>query len=446
MPKIPKLLVLVALMVTTSAARAEQVDLSQALAAAVAHRPLVEAARQQAEGARAAVNEARSGYLPHLTLKESFQATNEPGGSLFIALNQERLVLSPTADSYNHPPSRHDFETRFTLEQSLYDPAVGYGLARAKVAHQEALAVAGWSEEQAAFAAFRAYLEVQQAQAALAWGESSLAEAREIVRLAGEREDAGLGLRADTLRAQVLLAEAERRRLRFANDLQLARRQLALTMGREAGEVNIARPLNPADLPLDDGVAARQRGDVQAALSQAEAAELARRQARAEYQPRLGLLASYAWHDPSVPFGTGADSWQIGAGLTWELFDGLRRTSSIDRAAAQQRAARLQAEELRRSVAFQTREAELRAEEAALQWNSTQTAVAAAEEGQRLLLQRYDAGLSPLSDLLATQAALDRARLEGVQASSTMLLARGNVQLQKGLFLHNMFSGKEVQP
>ena len=134
---------------------AETVDLPTALAAAVAHRPLAEAARQQAAGARAAVTEARSGYLPQLRFEEAFQATNEPGGSLFMSLNQQRLVLSPTAEPYNHPPSRHDYETRFTLDQSLFDPELGYGLDRAKLAARAAGAAAGWSEEQAAFAAFR---------------------------------------------------------------------------------------------------------------------------------------------------------------------------------------------------------------------------------------------------------------------------------------------------
>ncbi|AMV73931.1 TolC family protein [Desulfuromonas carbonis] len=438
-------LMLLPLLLVTGLGHAESVDLQEALAAAVAQRPLAEVARQQAAGARAAVTEARSGYLPHLNLKESYQATNEPGGSLFISLNQERLVLSPTADPYNHPETRHDFETRLTLEQSLYNPDVGYGLDRAEAGYRAATALAGWTEEQVAFAAFAAYLEVQQAQAGLAAVESSLAEVRETVRLAKEREENGLGLRSDTLQARVRLAEAERLRMSTANDLQLARRRLALAIGRDGGEVGIARPLVVADLPVAADSVPQPRGDLQAALAEAKAAELARRQSRAGYLPRLGVTASYAWHDPEIPFGSEAQSWQVGAGLTWELFDGLRRSGSIERTAAQQRAARLQAEELRRAVALQTREAELRANEAQLQRDSAQAAVAAAEESQRLLLQRYENGLSPLSDLLASQAALDQARSVLVRASGQMLLARGNVQLQKGLFLKMMLPGKEVQ-
>ncbi len=439
-------LILLPLLLVTSLGQAESVDLQEALAAAVAQRPMAEVARQQAARARAAVTEARSGYLPHLNLKESYQATNEPGGSLFISLNQERLVLNPTAEPYNHPDTRHDFETRLILEQSLYNPDVGYGLDRAQAGYRAASALAGWTEEQAAFAAFAAYLEVQQTQAELAAVESSLAEFRETLRLASEREENGLGLRSDTLQARVRLAQAERRRMSNANDLQLARRRLALAMGRDGGEVDIARPLEADDLPVDADSVPQPRGDLQAALAEADAAELARRQSRADYLPRLGVAASYVWHDPDIPFGTAAESWQVGAGLTWELFDGRRRSGSVDRTAARQRAARLQAEELRRAVALQTRESELRANEAELQRDSAQAAVAAAEESQRLLLQRYENGLSPLSDLLATQTALDQARSALVRASGQMLLARGNVQLQKGLFLKKMLPGKEVQP
>lgn len=446
MVKISFFLVVVGLLWTAPGVRGETVDLPTALAAAVAHRPLAEAARQQAASARAGVTEARASYLPQLSFSEAFQATNEPGGSLFISLNQQRLVLSPTAEPYNHPPSRRDYETRFTLEQSLFDPDVGYGLKRAKLASRAAGAEAGWSEEQAAFEAFRAYLGVQQAQAAKAWVESSLAEARETVRLAEQREETGLGLRADTLRARVQLADAERRRLTADNDLQLAQRRLALAIGREDGQVSIARALEPTDLPLPGDAAAQPRGDLLAAQYRARAAAEGHSQARAGYLPRLGLAASYAWHDQSVPFGTEADSWQAGAGLTWTLFDGLRRSGQVERSAAQQRAARLQAEELRRNVALQIREAELRAEEARLQLASAQTAVSEAEESHRLLQQRYEAGLSPLSDLLAAQAALDRARLDAVNANGAMLLARGNVELQKGVFLKKMLAGKEDKP
>ena len=151
------------------------------------------------------------------------------------------------------------------------------------------------------------------------------------MRLAAEREGAGLGLKADTLRAKVQLAEAERRRLGADNDLQLARRRLALAMGRADGEVEIVRPLTPADLPLPADGRRAAAGGPAAAQYRAEAAARGTPPGQGRLPAAAGaLLASYAWHNPSVPFGTEADSWQAGAGLTWNLFDGLRRSGRIE--------------------------------------------------------------------------------------------------------------------
>ncbi len=114
------------LLLTAPLARAETVTLGQAVQAAVAARPLVQAARQDASAAKAAVGEARSRYFPRITLGENFTWTDEPAGSLFINLNQQELELSSSADPYNFPPARKDFETRLTLEQPLFDTDIAY--------------------------------------------------------------------------------------------------------------------------------------------------------------------------------------------------------------------------------------------------------------------------------------------------------------------------------
>ena len=204
----PEVLVLMGLLLLPATAIAETVEFEQALREAVALRPQAMAARQQAVAARAAADEAGSRYLPRATLSENLVWTDEPAGSLFISLNQEDLKLSSTADAFNAPPSRKDFETRLTVEQPLYDPDIAYGRRRAEKLAEAALAGAEWSAEQAAFAAFRAYLEVQQAEAALAWSDSSQREAEETVRLAAERHAACVALEVGMLWDRGKLSEA----------------------------------------------------------------------------------------------------------------------------------------------------------------------------------------------------------------------------------------------
>jgi len=429
-------------LVCPSPADAETIGFRNALQEAIQSRPFAEAARREAEAARSDVGEVRSRYLPRLTLSEILTWTNEPARSLFINLNQQNLDLHTTAEPYNDPPDRKDFETRLTLEQPLYDPDISYDFKRAQKGADAAAASARWSTEEAAFEAFRAYLGVQQAKAALDWVESSRKEATEILRLADQRHDAGVGLKADVLRARVFLSEAERRTVTAQNDLTIARRSLALAMGRPGGEVDIAEPVAPESVEAADETPA-VRADLEALSLTAEEAGLAYKQSRAAYLPRFGLSASYALHDGDVPFGTEADSWIVQAGLTWELFDGLRRPFATDKTAARKEAAEARRLEASRQAQFAKDQALLRAEEAKKNLSTAEAAVAEAEESHRLVLQRYDAGLADLSDLLGAQAAFDRARFDAVSARSRYLLALGNIRFQSGTFVQTVLQSEE---
>jgi outer membrane protein len=420
------------------------VDLVEAVKAALKNRPFAVAAREEASAAEGGIVEARSRLLPHLRLSENYLASDEPGTSLFISLNQENLRLSNTADAYNYPPARQDFETRATLEQTLFDPDAWYGLRRAAAGAEVAGAAARWAGEEAAFAAFRAYLDVQQARAARAWAEAGRKEATEILRLAEERHKAGVGLEADVLQARVAMAESERRLLSVANDLRLARRGLALAMGRPGEEMDIAAPLNPDRFAVVAAESPLRRADLEALAGQSKEAELAHRQGKADWLPRASLSASYALHDGNAPFGDEAGAWTVTAGLNWELFDGLRRNGTGSRTAALSRAAQSRRTEAIRQAQLALEEAKLRAEEARLQLLSARQSVSEAEEAQRLTMQRFEAGLSPLVELLGAQRALDQARFTALVAESREVLALGNIHFQQGTFVSDLLSPGSV--
>ncbi len=416
-------------------AGAEPVTLQQAMTEATSERPMVRAADQEARAATAAVGEARSRLFPQVTLTESFYATDEPAGSLFISLNQEDLTLYQTAEPYNHPPSRKDFETRLTLQQPLFDPDISYGLKRAQKSSAAAVAGTRRSKESAAFAAFQAYLEVQQAHAALDWIVSSEAEAAEILRLAKDRQQTGIGLKADVLRAEVMTGQTRQLRISAENDLLLAKRSLALAMGRDSDAVDISAPVTSSQLTDQAAASPMARADLDALSLRVEEAELGYRQSRADYLPRLGLNASYALHDGAMPFGNEASSWSIQAALSWELFDGFRRSRQGERTAATQKAMVAQLQEAERQARFQVEQAHLRADEARQHLAVAESSLTAAEESRRLLVERYQAGLADLSAMLSTQEALDRARFDLVGATTRHILALGNVAFQNGTFL-----------
>ena len=426
--------------------RAETVSISQALHEAMGRRPLVLAAKEDAAAGRAAAAEARSRYLPKVTLSETFLWTDEPAGSLFIDLNQEDLAVSQDADIYNFPPSRRDFETRVSLEQPLFNPDISYGFRRAEESAGAADALAEWSMQQAAFAAFSSYLDLQQAHAALESSRSSEKDAAETLRLSSEQYRAGVGLKADQLRAGVALAEARRMVRRAENDLELARRSLALSMGRAGEAVDIDAPLTSGLFAEESGQTMVLRDDLAALGHQSREAELAAKQSRTRYLPRADFAASYSLHDAEMPFGTDAGSWKIGASLSWVLFDGGSRKHAVARSDAGEQAIRQRWLEATRQARYRVEEARLRAEEARLNLEASRQAVAEGEESRNQIEQRYKAGLVDLTDLLAVQAALDRSRFDLTSAMADLILSLGRIHYEQGTFIEALLPAMEVQP
>jgi outer membrane protein len=439
------LLSLLLMWMAPAPALAEGITLTDALRQGVANRPLTQAARHDTEAMAAEAEGARSRFLPRITLSERFTWTDEPAAGVFMRLNQQRLTMDDMFST--DPPARRNFETRLTVEQSLFDADLRYGMQRARQGVAAASAKQRWSEEEAAMDVFRAYLRVQQAQATGTWVAAARQQAEEILRLGEERYQAGSGLRTDVLRAKVFLAETQRMALTADHDLSIARRSLALAIGWPQGEAAIAGPLEAGLLTTAAQMTPQLRADVRALDAQVSEAQLALRQSRAAWLPKLGISGSYSLHHPDHPFGE-ARHWALGAGLTWDLYEGGGRGHQQSAAAARLAAQQARRSEAQRGADFRSAEARLRAQEASLQLETARAAVVEAEESQRLIALRFAEGISDLSELLSVQTALDRVRLDAILAESGYLLALGEQLMADGNFLTLLLpeAAEEGQP
>lgn len=427
--------VLALTLICAAETHAEQVTLAEALHAAMADRPLVRAQAAESEAARQDLAAAASRYLPRLSLNEQFHRTNEPGGSLFISLNQKNLKLSQTADPYNDAPARQDFETRLTLMQPLYDTDIAYGEKRAAVNADAATAAERQGRENAVSTVLNAYLDVQMNLQQVTSAQTALTEAEEVLAIAEQRQKADLGLKADTLRARSMANRAQLELLTARHSLRLSKQQLAFSMGRPSGEVDIAAPLPLSMIAEPVYDANLQRGDLKALELQAKEASLVARQEQARLLPKANLQASYMLHDADMPLGSSADAWSLTAGLRWEFFDGFERNHRTAGADARRVAAVERHQDRTRQVRLALEKARLQNEQAGVAVELAQSSKAAAQEAKSTILQRYQAGLARLSDLLAIQTELERARSSLVEAETNQLRARAMAHYQQGTLL-----------
>ncbi|MFZ2225093.1 MAG: TolC family protein [Candidatus Deferrimicrobium sp.] len=413
-----------------TASAMEAVDFHQAVARALSNNAMVSVSAEEAVAARRDADAARGILLPSVRFDEKFVRTSVPAEVFGFKLNQEKLLASDFLDvrNFNSPPPRNDFIAALSAEQLLFSPKayLGYGMAK-KEADAKDLDLYRRKED-AAYRVLTAVLDVITARQFVEVAGQGLSDAREHLRIADSLEAAGMGLASDVLRAKVAVAVAESGKVTAENRLELARRGLALAMGEPgAPPVDVTGP--PPEFPdpgtlEGPGGAAAERADLRAFSLRVENAGSGVRLRRSGYLPEVGLAAAYQVDGEDGPFTSDNRSWKVGVGLTWNIFDGMRREAELGKAAAELRRAQAFYRGMRDQAAFEAAQADLGVKEATLRAEIARASLASAEEGVRLLQSRYENHLGRMVDLLDAQTALDGARAARIRAENDVRLSR----------------------
>lgn len=195
---------------TMPALEAEGRDTAQLYAAAIGHRPEHLAQRASIRGQEADVRAARAWFLPSLRLgadaSYSGQDFGDPGfgASVGVTLNWSLF------DGLASPAATDAARAQLVVQQ-----------ARLTGVQQQV-----WQEIE------QARIGVTSAQAEVASAEQALTSSRELLRLAEERYNAGVGNSLELSDAQLELASASAQRVRVEYDVASARAQLLRALGR----------------------------------------------------------------------------------------------------------------------------------------------------------------------------------------------------------------------
>jgi outer membrane protein TolC len=420
------------------------VTLKEAIHRSLERNNLLKAAEHRKKAAEHGVAASGSRWFPRIFLDESFSASNAPTRVFMMKLDQGRFTQNDfLLNNLNHPSSATDFRTAFSLEQPIFDLGIVYGTDMAvKEAEEQGLALDRRREE-VAFTVFASYVEVQRARALLVAAEKAVHDAQEHRRLARVRNEAGMGLKSDELRAGTFLAEMEQQHITAGNNVVLAGMRLALATGGKAGEsLDIIDPVAvpPHGRENEDftAIALENRKDLREMEKAAEKAGVGVKMAGSAFLPTLYGSAGYQMNDRDLPFGRDNDSWIAGVNLRWELFDGLRRCDERARARSLENSAREYLAYQEREVAFQVRESLLRRDEAEKRLAVARASYRDAEEGVRLISKRFANSLATLVEVLDAQTALNRARASVVENETGCALATARVWYSAGIFLREV--------
>ncbi len=146
---------------------------------------------------------ARGALYPRLKLEEYFYRSDIPAQVFTFKLNQEEFTVKDfEIKKLNDPSARSNFETRLTIELPIWMGGKIRAEIKAAEAHFGAVEnLYERKEEEVLLEVFKAYLFALLSKESIKVSESSISEAKEALRLAKARYEAGTALLSDVKRA-----------------------------------------------------------------------------------------------------------------------------------------------------------------------------------------------------------------------------------------------------
>ena len=420
------LTVLVAWLVSQPAIAQESVTLDQAIARALQHSARLAEIEARKAGAEAAVDAAGAARLPIVALVGGYTRTNHVQEFGIAVPGQPLRVIYPDVPD--------NYRTRIDLQWPIYTGGRTDALERAARAETNAVD----EDLQAARADLR--LEVTRAF----WAAVTAREAERVLGRAVQRMDAqvtDLRTRLDQGLIppnEVTAAEAQRSRqqllaIEARNNRRVSEADLQRLIGAAGPVSPSAEMVAVPEAALPAKGTRPERRALEQRLESARAQEDA---VRAASQPTVAAAGGYDYARPNPRIFPRAaewqDSWDIGVNVSWTLWDGGRRSAERAQAAAATRGVEARISELDRQIAFELEQRQLELESSRAAITTADEGVRSALETQRVLGERYRAGVATSTDLLDAEVALLQAELERTRALASERLALARLERAAG--------------
>jgi outer membrane protein TolC len=434
------------------AAGAERpVDLASVMRQAREQAREVAAARARQDAAVARAAEAKAYRLPQLRLQEIFARTDSPAEAFAFQLNQERFSFPEfVSGDPNDPDPLSTAITRLELEVPIWTGGeISTRAEQAGLAAEAAAISSGWTSDQAALAAAEAYVRLAQVREQVALLEKARGTVAAHVDLARAYSGQGMLVRSELLRAEVELARMDDLLAEARGHGRVAEANLAFRLNDPPGTTYELAPLpDPADLAEGrEGwiASASGRRDLESARRMLAAGELEADALKGGLLPRIGLVARHDLVDDSL-FGTHGDSTTIMAMASLDLVDLLpsgRRRSAIAAARADAEAGRQDVARFEEGVRLEVKQAYELAQVALERRATALRALAAAEEGVRILEERFRAGVVKTIDLLDAVTARREAEMRELMARAEAHLSAFHLAVKAGRVPESVLPGSD---
>lgn len=433
------------LMLSAAIASAQQpLTLADAVRMALEKNPLRKAALADTRIAGAGVREAKSGLFPRIMFSEIATRGNDPVYVFGTRLRQQRFTEVDFAlNRLNTPTPVGDFSSKFSGQWRMFDSFQNYrSIERARKMSDASREQLERADQELIARVVQAYYGVLLSQKRVAVAEDAVKTAQSIEEHSRGRVESGLTVEADLLSARVLNASRQQELIRARNDLSYATVQLAIALGMPTdavlapADVLADRALPQTDIATLERDAFQQRPDLRRVRSEQSAQQQSVSMAKSAFGPRVDAFGS--WQTDSPSFGwNGGNNWTAGVELQIDLFSGGAKLAQLQRAKATSEKIAAMRSVFEDQVRLEVRRAYYDHDAARQQVSVAKVATEQAAESLRILQNRYEAGLTTVTDLLRVEEAAHRAQTDYWDAVYRAQTSYANLQLAAGTLTAN---------
>jgi len=416
----------------------EPLSMAEAIHIAVEQNPEIKAAQFQVDAVKSNSVKAQSGFYPQLHFAQSFNRTTNPMWAFGTKLNQGVITQADfNPVSLNDPDPINNFASNFLLSWSIYEGG------RTKIGWEQAkqnLSIASLTLERtrqnviARTAA--AYVGLVLAQKNIMVTKQALETSNANLNMIRSRYKSGFVVKSDLLRAMVHIADLEQQQLLAESRFKINEAMLSASMG--SGEANPLNPVTPLTIgaeingTIDTWIdtALSKRPEMENLRLEEEIAKKEVDKSRAGHYPDVNLVGNYEIN--SEDFSDSADNYTLGAVVRVNIFSGNRISEETKAAKSMLGRVHEMQKSIELGIKVQAREAFLKAKSARERIRVAKIAVDQAEEGLRIVNNRYNNGLLTIIGLLDAELARQQAHTNYFKALHDYKVARIELALASG--------------
>jgi outer membrane protein TolC len=421
-------------------AQPSSLTLQQAVNIALEKNPLRKAAIADTKVSSAGVRTARSFLMPHLSFSETATRGDDPVYVFGSKLRQQRFTQADfTLNKLNAPLPFGNFATRLGGTWNLFDSfATWHGVNQAKQISEAVGHQLDRADQEIVFRVVTSYYDVLLAAKELEVAEQSAKTAQSIMDRSQARFDSGLTVESDLLTAKVRMAARQQEVIRAKNTLEVARAQLNTAMGVpldtpfQTPEELAERTLPAPVLVEIEKQALANRPDLKRVASEEAAQRQSVSIAKSSFGPRVSAFAGWEMDNPTFVAGGGGNNWLGGIEVQFDIFQGGAKRAELSRQRALEEKVVAMKQAASDAVRLEVRRAYYETDANRQQIDVARATIAQAQESLRINQDRYDSGLTTITDLLGAEDAARRSQTDYWEAVYHFQTSYANLELASG--------------